>query len=249
MSIREIKNAIRNKIWIFLKAKWRLRSGIIIRVENDSDWFVFNEIFTNKEYDAAFNLFFPYLSPNPLVLDIGANVGYFTLKAADEMLLAGIDNFEFIAVEASAKNFNVLRQRLGQPLLNHKARCFLGLAGHRTGYGKVVSSAQHYGHSSAQSLNVAGATKVDYVDVEKLIQNTSRSIDILKCDIEGSEEIFIASYGDLLKRVDAAVFEFHAGECNIENCRQMLRQSGLFSKGIIKEDPAYKTSVEIFSRQ
>jgi hypothetical protein len=48
--------------------------------------------------------------------------------------------------------------------------------------------------------------------------------------------------------VDNAVFEFHAGECNVDNCHKLLEEAGLLSRGIIKQDPVYRTSVEIFSR-
>lgn len=249
MFIRGIKNSIRDRTWVFLKAKWTLRSGIVIRVENDSDWFVFNEIFTNKEYDPAFGLFLPFASSHPLILDLGANVGYFTLRVADELMLAGFNNYEIISLEASPSNFRVLQQRLDQPVLKNKVKSFLGLAGYKAGVDKVAHSKQHYGHSSISGSTGAKTAKVSYVNIEELVPDKTKRIDLLKCDIEGSEEIFVTAYTDLLRRVDNAVFEFHAGECDVENCRRLLQHSGLFSKGIIKEDSAYKTSVEIFGRR
>ncbi|MEO5684463.1 MAG: FkbM family methyltransferase [Chitinophagaceae bacterium] len=248
MIIRKLKDALREKAWIFLKVKWKLRSGLFIKVENDSDWFVFNEIFTNKEYDPAFRLFLSNISSNPLVVDLGANVGYFTLRVADEMLLAGHTDFTIVSLEASPSNFAILQRRLVQPLLKNKVKYFLGLAGHKTGSASVVHSNQHYGHSSAGDAAAGTATTVSYVDIETLTGSNEKRIGLLKCDIEGSEEIFISAYAGLLQRVDTAVFELHAGECNVENCRKMLENAGLFSKGIIKEDPPYRTTVEIFSR-
>jgi len=248
MFIRQLKNYFRDKTWVFLKAKWALRSGLVIKIENDSDWFVFNEIFTNKEYDKAFQLFLPSVSQQPLILDLGANVGYFTLRVADELMLAGFDDYEIVSLEASPSNYKSLQERLDQPLLKTKAKSFLGLAGHKTGTSKVIHSDQHYGHSAEAAGTGNKVTEVSYVNIEALLTSPVKAIDLLKCDIEGSEEIFIAAYGDLLKRVNNAVFEFHAGECNIDNCRNMLQQAGLFSKAVIKEEPVYKTSVEIFSR-
>jgi FkbM family methyltransferase len=246
--LRTLKNSIRNKVWVFLKAKWKLRSGIQLCVKNDSDWFVFNEIFTNKEYDAVFSVLLSSASSKPLILDLGANVGYFTLRVADELILAGINDFEIISLEASPGNFKVLQTRVDQPLLKKRVRCFLGLAGHKTGSGKVVHSDQHYGHSSAIEGEKSRIASVGYVDIEKLIADSAKRINLLKCDIEGSEEIFLTAYPALLSRIDHAVFEFHAGECNVENCRNLLHSAGLNSKGIIKEESNYKTVVEIFSR-
>jgi FkbM family methyltransferase len=248
MFIRNFKNYCRDKGWIFLKAQWKLRSGLTLKVENDSDWFVFNEIFTNKEYDPVFNIFLPVRSAVPLVIDLGANVGYFSLKVADELLQAGAEDFIIVALEASPANFNLLQKRMSQPLLKHRVKTYLGLAGYREGSSQVFYSKQHYGHSSvAGSTGKAGAA-VNYVDVEALAGCNNNRIDLLKCDIEGSEEIFIKTYGKLLHKVDTAVFEFHAGECNVEHCRKMLENTGLVSKGIVKEDSQYQTSVEVFSR-
>jgi FkbM family methyltransferase len=248
MLTRKIKNYIRDRTWRFLKAKWKLRSGIITRVENDSDWFVFNEIFSNKEYDPAIHLFLPRASSRPLILDLGANVGYFSLCVADALLEAGFKDYNIIAVEASPSNFRVLQRRLDQSQLKGKIQSFLGLAGHKSGTGIVEYSTQHYGHSTAGAKSGKHAVQVEYLNIENLITDASQKIDLLKCDIEGSEEIFIKTYKDLLERVNNAVFEFHAGECNIDNCHSMLRNVGLFSRGVIKEDMSYQTTVEIFSR-
>lgn len=247
MTLRGIKNYFRDKTWVFLKANWKLRSGIGITVSNDSDWFVYNEIFVNKEYDAAIALLLSASPTAPLVLDLGANVGYFTLKVADELKQAGINSFRIIAVEASPENYNVMQKRMSQQILRDQVQTFLGLAGHKTGSHVVVQSQQHYGHSAIPENSGGRKVVVDYLNIDNLI-NGSDKIDFLKCDIEGSEQIFISEYTSLLRKVENAVFEFHAGDCNIDQCHKMLSDIGLISKGIIKEDPTYRTSVEIFSR-
>jgi FkbM family methyltransferase len=247
MFVRKIKNYFRNKAWLLLKAKWKLRSGIMVSVENDSDWFVFNEIFTNKEYDRAFDLFLPLVSARPTIFDLGANVGYFTLRVADELALAGISDYQIISVEASPENFAVLQKRVGQEFAG-QVKIVSGLVGHKTGSQQVVNSQQHYGHSAAGQTALVSATEVDYVDVEGLLDGETKIIDLLKCDIEGSEEIFLAAYPELLLKVSHAVFEFHDGACNVDHCRRLLKDAGLTLKGVIKEDPSFKTSVEVFSR-
>jgi FkbM family methyltransferase len=250
LNIRAIKECIRRKTWIFLKARWRLRSGLNVIIENDSDWFVYNEIFVNKEYDEALMLFISELEPQPLIIDLGANVGYFTLKIADELIHAGRSNFEIVSLEAAPQNYSVLQKRIKQHLLKGKVTATLGLAGFKSGTHSVVHSEQHYGHSSASGESTGGNTTiVSYVDIEKLLPDTNKKISFLKCDIEGSEEIFIKEYFNLLQRVEMAVFEFHADNCDVDNCRAMLKNVGLHSNGIIKEDQAFKTSVEIFRRR
>lgn len=244
---RKFKDYFRNKIWFFLKTRWKLRSGIDITVANDSDWFVYNEIFANKEYDAAISLLLASKDRNPFILDLGANVGYFTLKIADELTQAGVDDFRIVAVEASPSNFNALTQRMSQTLLNNRVKTYLGLAGYKSGSHAVTYSQQHYGHSVLTKDVVGKNAVVDYLNLDHVIKDTDK-ISFLKCDIEGSEEIFIKEYSSLLQKVENAVFEFHAGECNVDNCRHMLSQVGLAQRGIIKEDIRYQTTVEVFSR-
>lgn len=249
MTIRKIKTSLRCKVWRLLKARWILNSGIKVSIENDNDWFVYNEIFTNKEYDQALGHFLKGKPKKPVILDLGANVGFFTLKIADEMYQAGIKDFSIIALEAASSNYNVLSQRIDQPLLKHNVKPYLGLAGYKTGKHALLTSNEHFGHSAAFDTPLKSGVEVDYVDVEKLLANSTSRIDFIKCDIEGSEEIFIRENLSIFERAEHAVFEFHAGECNVDNCRSMLLKAGLASKGVIKQESIYKTSVEIFSRQ
>lgn len=249
MAIRELKTALRCRAWELLKVRWKLNSGISISIENDNDWFVYNEIFANKEYDQALAFFLNKMPPKPVVLDLGANVGFFTLKIADEMFQAGVKDFSIIALEADSSNYNILNKRIDQPLIRSRVKSYWGLAGYKTGSHALLKSNEHYGHSAAFDTPLKTGDKVEYIDVEKLLGDTVTSIDFIKCDIEGSEEIFIRENLSLFERTVHCVFEFHAGECDVANCRNMLARAGLRSKGVIKEESKYKTSVEVFSRQ
>src|SRR5215204_515491 len=230
MFSRRIKSFLRDNIWVFLKARWKLKSGIDILVASDSDWFVYNEIFANKEYDTALLSLFSSKIKDLLVLDLGANVGYFTLKIADELKQAGIENFRIVAVEASPSNYSLLRSRMSQPALKDKVKAYLGLAGYKSGFEIVMQSQHHYGHSAFPANAKGKNVVVEYLDLEKVINDTDE-ISFLKCDIEGSEEVFIKEYSSLLLRVKHAVFEFHAGDCNVVHCRKMLSDAGLMPKG------------------
>ncbi len=249
MNLRTLKSRFRNRTWIFLKAKWRLLSGLNIIIENDSDWFVYNEIFVNKEYDEALRILLSQLrEEEPLILDLGANVGYFTLKIADELIQSGRERFRILALEAAPDNHRALLRRMAQDRLNNKVTAVLGLAGYKTGAQRIHRSEQHYGHSSSSGQPERNSSLVNYVNIEEMLPDRNKRISFLKCDIEGSEEIFLREYSELMQRVELAVFEFHALECNVENCRQLLRDAGFCSLGVLKEDPAFKTLVEVFKK-
>lgn len=87
--------------------------------------------------------------------------------------------------------------------------------------------------------------QVVYIDVEKCIP-TDVPIALLKCDIEGSEEEFLETYPELLKRSHAVLMEFHDERCDIGRCRQLIDEAGFNPPTMIKR---MKTmSVELFTR-
>ena len=71
-------------------------------------------------------------------------------------------------------------------------------------------------------------------------------VDLLKCDIEGAEELFLRNYPELLRRMHRAVFEFHHAQCDVPHCRDLLAQAGLLQERIVREFG--QCSVEFFAR-
>ena len=74
--------------------RWRTRrrlqhtlpSGVRVEIGSPSDWFVYNEVFVDGEYDAVLDALIASPAPSPIVLDLGANVGLFTLRLMDRWL-------------------------------------------------------------------------------------------------------------------------------------------------------------------
>jgi len=63
------------------------------------------------------------------------------------------------------------------------------------------------------------------VDVNAFMKDKVE-IDFSKCDIEGSELMFIENYGDLLRKVRYAVFALHHDLCDTEKCLSILESLG-----------------------
>jgi hypothetical protein len=85
--------------------------------------------------------------------------------------------------------------------------------------------------------------KVSFINVND-VASAWEHIDLLKCDIEGSELMFIQNYPDVLGKTRAAVFEFHYEMCNHEKCIRLLKEAGFLHREIIKQHP--QSSVEYF---
>lgn len=242
-----LKNRLRKFVWMRLNPSWTLNSGIFIRVLNYNDWMIYNDIFVEREYDAAIeDLLLESDASRPLqVLDLGGNVGFFTLRLAHLLLQAGRTDFRVTMVEGSPSTYPELLERLGanKELLGDRVTALHGLAGNRTGEGQIVQGVAH-GENTIFG-ETSGGARVPFLDLEKLAGNWPR-IDLLKCDIEGAEEIFLGNYPNLLAKTDRAVFEFHHDKCDVPHCRQLLADAGLNPAKTIREFG--NCTVELFSR-
>lgn len=243
-----IKRKLRKFVWMRLNPSWILRSGIVVRVLSYSDWMIYNDIFVDGEYDDAINNVLESgakQSGAARVLDLGANVGFFSLRLADAFLRKGADNFDVIAVEGSPLNCGELRERLAanKNILRDRVRAINGLIGHRTGTGEI-SEGESCGENTIVSEAGSGA-RVQFVDLDELMRAWA-VIDLLKCDIEGAEELFLRNYPDLLRKTACAVFEFHHDKCDTPRCRELLASAGLGKQLTIRQFG--HCSVEFFQR-
>ncbi|NEO44545.1 MAG: FkbM family methyltransferase [Moorea sp. SIO4A3] len=208
---------------------------------------IYNDIFVDGEYDLPIKQSLASgLSGQPLnILDIGANVGYFTLRLAD-LILQGENSesdFRVTLVEGSPTIYKELKSRLNnQPNLADKFKIVHGLVGERQGSAKILESDFHVMNAVASSSS-SGGTNVSYIDLESLYSESSE-IDLLKCDIEGSELIFMENYKDLLWRVKSAVFELHHDRCDTARCFEILKDAGFLNHQQLRQESTF--SLEFF---
>jgi FkbM family methyltransferase len=238
---------LRRLIWRLPNLRRRLTSDLALTVESPADWTIYNEVFADGEYDEAIRTCLDEApADRPLtVLDLGANVGYFILRLADLALRRGGADFRVIAVEASAGLVRQLELRLlRQPMLEGRVRVVHGLVGHRRGTGRLFESSLHFEHSTVTARG--RGMPIAYVDLAELTAQWP-AIDLLKCDVEGSELEVLETYaGDLLPRVRRAVVELHHGRCDTGRCLELLRAAGFGDEHVLRE--AYGCSVVLLSR-
>ena len=243
-----LKRRARKWVWMRLNPSWVLRSGIVIRVLNYNDWTIYNDIFVGGEYNEAIGHLLSGTADamRPVqVLDLGGNMGFFTLRLVDAFLQQQRGGFAVIAVEGSPSTFAELQQRLAanESLLAGRVRAVHGLAGERSGAAEIAESPSH----GENTLFSAGGKRksVSFVDLEQLLAGWER-VDLLKCDIEGAEELFLRNYPELLRRTDRAVFELHHDKCDVPHCRSLLGEAGLQPARVVREFG--HCSVEFFAR-
>ena len=246
---RYLWNPVRNAYWALLDLNCELRSGLRVQIRNRADWEMYNEVLVNNEYDVPLNnALKAYHSQRQfVVLDLGGNVGYFAFRCADECIMRDIgDRLSLVIVEGAPLIFQELQRRVGtQPLLRGKVRILHGLVGRKAGEGHITSSHLHYSNIASAKPS-AGSSPVAFINLDKELASFA-TIDLIKCDIEGSEFDFIDNYEALLRKTRAAVFEFHRYGRNLTDARDKLSQYG-FNRRITLRDTQFY-SIEFYTRE
>ena len=222
--------------------KWTVKSGVTVRVAGDSDWVIYNDIFVEGEYDEPIRA---ALAAAPegrelRVLDVGANVGFFTLRLFDLLRRGGkgAARASVVLIEGSPKVAAELERRvLGDNSLGDSVRVVKGLAGERSGRARIAENDFH-AMNSIFFDRTADFVEVEFVDLEGLV-GAGDEIDLLKCDIEGAELRLLENYPGLLRRTRSAVFELHHERCDTERCRQLLSEAGLTDQMPLREESAF----------
>ncbi|QJW88361.1 FkbM family methyltransferase [Spirosoma taeanense] len=153
------------------------------------------------------------LPSNPVVIDIGANAGFF-----EALLLSKINQATIYAYEPIPANVKTFQRMLqGNPRLQHQVRLFqtavtglpldkLELFAEAAENSQVVASRfAGFNENNTQKLDVSCVTLSAII-----LNNNLQSIDLLKLDCEGSEyDILYHTAPELIKRINRMVIEVH----------------------------------------
>jgi FkbM family methyltransferase len=252
----KIEAMIRFACWRILQPQISVSSGAAT-IRSDSDWLVANEIFVDRDYDDAIlqALSSGEGTHSTRILDLGANVGFFSLRCIHLYLQAKLRaGLELLVVEGSTNLVADLEQRLSK---HSDGRVKLivrgGLVGRRAGkamlhtsiFNSCTGGVARDNHVSRNRLLNSHAEECEYLDLAQLVQPDG-AIDLIKCDIEGSEFDFLENYPDLLRRTRLLIVEFHPYRCDVAACRKLLDSHGFAQQRIIKSQHTH--SLEIYQR-
>lgn len=228
-------------------------------MRSDSDWLVANEIFVDRDYDDAILQAFSSQEGKHCVriLDLGANVGFFSIRCIDLYLQANLQaGLELLVVEGSPNLVADLEQRLvrhSDERVSIKLNVRGGLVGLRAGkamyhtsiFNSCTAGVARDNHVSRNRLLNSFAEECEYLDLEQLV-HPNAMVDLIKCDIEGSEFDFLENYSDLLRRTRLLAIEFHPYHCDVSACRKLLDSYDFAQQRIIKNHDTH--SLEIYQR-
>jgi FkbM family methyltransferase len=218
----------------FLAFKWRwkkvcpqlrTRGGLAMEVPAGST-FEFKDIFLHEAYGCPHIL--RRLPEQPIVLDIGANVGFFSLYALHCRPAARCLSFE--PLEA---NYRILER---QRTLNPRCRweIFQEAAAGRDGTVRICSEKEGQVDATAMIANDSNSARGEPVDAHSLptlfATHSLDHCDWLKLDCEGSEyDIFYQCPDESLRKVRFISAELHDLDAATRNPRSLcahLEQRG-----------------------
>lgn len=224
---------------LFFDLKWfrkTLPSGLLARIDGFQDWEIYAEVFVEGVYDLAIDKALDGWSRrSPLrFLDLGANVGFFTLRLCDEVdrRFGPQTPVRGTLIDGNLEMCVQQRRRLIEDNHRRGIEVVHGLAGHRDGMGAFRMAPRH-GHSALATAG--GGAAVPFVDLAVLCA-ADAEIDILKMDIEGAELLVLENFPDLFRRVRVVTLELHADRCDAPRCRDLLRAAGFTH---VKEQPLH----------
>lgn len=175
-------------------AKFKLRV-------NTSDKLILLEVWKTKAYiDQDFNI-----KKNDVVVDIGANIGAFSVLASKKAF-----DGKIYAYEPDKENYDMLKKNNA---LNDLHNVFVSNAAvtEKKGHIDFFTSKLNNGGHSIYSTDSKKATKVKSTTLSDIFKiNNLKRINYLKIDAEGAEyNILLNTPAKIIRKVDKIVLEYH----------------------------------------
>lgn len=197
----------------------KLRAGGVFSVLDFMSLYIYNEIFIDKSYD------YPDLGINdPLIIDIGANTGLFTLRMKELYPKATL-----LCYEPFTSNFEQLSENIKLSRLEDVKLINKGVGG-SSRLEKLYINKNNLGGHSLFELEARSNefVTIDIQAIAELIKGLSnRRIHLIKMDCEGAEyEIIKALDVDLVSEVEIILFESTESVYDLSELLDHLRSIG-----------------------
>lgn len=201
---------------------YSFRNGARLKIDRAVDHVPIIEIFLNEEYGE--------IPDNSVVLDLGANVGTFSIYAS-----ATAKNVRVYAYEPLPAFFEALRQNVQMNDRENDIQCFnLAVAGEAaTARLLLVGGEKVFFPTLVDAENGVGANQVSVActTLSEIIEtNQLAHVDLLKMDCEGAEyEILPGTPPSCLEKIHEIRMEYHdldSQSRNVSSLKQFLMKSG-----------------------
>jgi FkbM family methyltransferase len=142
-----------------------------------------------------------FVPPGSTVVDVGANVGFFTFKFARWVGEQGI----VIAIEPDFENFETLTTKITAAGLERRVRLHQAAAAEQSGSVRLQRNELHPGDHritfSAQGIMVPAVTVDDLI-----AEAGAQSVSLVKIDVQGAEMLVLEGAKRTLEQIRPALF-------------------------------------------
>jgi FkbM family methyltransferase len=172
--------------------------------------------------DSEYTFLSPLLKshPSPVILDVGAHIGLFSLWALGDNPASRI-----LSVEASPDTFPKTRVNCDKARAQGRQwEVFHAAAWSKSGSVSFKTSGESMGHHvsvEGGNILIPTLTLADMIEKAQKVYH-AHSIEIMKVDIEGAEEEFIVAGEKMLPHIQNLIIELHPEKCNVDNVRIAL---------------------------
>ncbi len=194
--------------------RWQGQSGNYSFLMRWGDWPSVQEVLIEHEYKIINECLKGKASP--VVLDLGANIGTFSLYIFQNFPKARV-----VAYEPGKEIYALLEA-------THKLNSGLDWTIHQAAVwredGSVSFNTTEYSHGSR--VITTGSETVPAVSfVTAMAGLPAGPIDLVKVDVEGAEEAVLLGHEAELARIEHLIIELHPGRCDTDKVLALLRQS------------------------
>jgi len=178
------------------------------------------------------------IKQNDIVVDIGANIGYYTLLFSK---LVGKEGMVF-AFEPAFRNYSLLKKNVELNSLKNvkiEKKAISNVNGKTKLHQSIWEGKKYLGNYwLGQPLDKEGE-EIEMINLDTYFQNFTKKINFIKIDIEGSElPIFRNVSDEIFQKVDSWLIEYHSqtkeGQIDLDS---IFREHGYFTKWL---DPQEK---------
>lgn len=184
-----IPTGLRKKLWRLLRSPFEVEwlEGLQLTLYPGNE--ICRSVFVTGCYEPnEFCLLSRILKPGMLFVDVGANIGLYTLFAARHVTEQG----RVIAIEPSNREMAILRNNVVGNALRNVTLFPVALSDHAAEVDLLVAPTRHAGHNTLGAFGyntpLDHRERISTVRLDDLVETQHlKHVDIIKMDIEGAE--------------------------------------------------------------
>ncbi|MBW2742194.1 MAG: FkbM family methyltransferase [Deltaproteobacteria bacterium] len=199
------------------------KNGSVINIREFMSIYIYNEIFVDGCYD---NL--PVKRNNPLVIEVGANTGFFVLR-----IKTTYPDSEIISFEPYPPNFNALLETIELNNLENVKPINMAVADKPGRLKLFIHPTNIGGHSIFLDNASENYVEVETTTIESILSDNNISVcDLLKLDCEGAEYPILKSFTkEIATKIRNIIYEPTYSQYSVEELNLYLKELGYNIKG------------------